>query len=405
MGKDKDSAQTQAPKAVLWMALLLGSLSAFAPLSIDMYLPALPELADDFGAGTSMSQLSLTACLLGISLGQLFIGPISDVRGRRKPLLIGLIVYIAASILCVAAPSIETFVLLRFVQGFGGAAGIVISRAVVRDLFEGAGMTRFFSMLMLVNGVAPIAAPIAGGQILKWTEWRGVFIVLTVIGAVMFAAVWFGMKESLQERNRSQGGVRNMLAKFRRLLTDRVFMGYALTQGFVVAGMFAYISGSPFVIQNLFGVSPQGYSLCFAINGLGIIAASQIAGRLAGKVSAPKLLVAGLSLAFAGGLALLMSIIAGWGLFAVLVPLFFVVASVGIVQTASFSLAMQNQQQAAGSASALLGLLSFVFGACMAPLVGLGGSKAALPMGMVIAAAETAAVLSYALLVRRARSR
>ncbi|WP_127496151.1 multidrug effflux MFS transporter [Paenibacillus glycanilyticus] len=405
MGKDKDSAQAQAPRAVLGMALLLGSLSAFAPLSIDMYLPALPELADDFGAGTSMSQLSLTACLLGISLGQLFIGPISDVRGRRKPLLIGLIVYIAASILCVAAPSIETFVLLRFVQGFGGAAGIVISRAVVRDLFEGAGMTRFFSMLMLVNGVAPIAAPIAGGQILKWTEWRGVFIVLTVIGAVMFAAVWFGMKESLQERNRSQGGVRNMMAKFRGLLTDRVFMGYALTQGFVVAAMFAYISGSPFVIQNLFGVSPQGYSLCFAINGLGIIAASQIAGRLAGKVSAPKLLVAGLSLAFAGGLALLMSIIAGWGLFAVLVPLFFVVASVGIVQTASFSLAMQNQQQAAGSASALLGLLSFVFGAFMAPLVGLGGSEAALPMGMVIAAAETAAVLSYVLLVRRARSR
>ncbi|GLX70027.1 multidrug effflux MFS transporter [Paenibacillus glycanilyticus] len=405
MAKGMDPSPAAAPRSVLWMALLLGSLSAFAPLSIDMYLPALPELAGDFGAGTSMSQLSLTACLLGISLGQLFIGPISDVRGRKKPLLIGLIVYIAASILCVAAPSIETFIVLRFVQGFGGAAGIVISRAVVRDLFEGAGMTKFFSMLMLVNGVAPIAAPIAGGQILKWTEWRGVFIVLTVIGAVMFVAVWLGMKESLREDNRSQGGLGNMLRKFGGLLKDRVFMGYALTQGFVVAAMFAYISGSPFVIQNLFGVSPQGYSLCFAINGLGIIAASQTAGRLAGKVSARALLATGLSLAFAGGLVLLLSILAGWGLFAVLVPLFFVVSSVGIVQTASFSLAMQNQQQAAGSASALLGLLSFVFGACMAPLVGLGGSDAALPMGIVIAAAETAAVLSYVLLVRRARLR
>lgn len=403
MIKGTDSTPAAAPKAVLWMALLLGSLSAFAPLSIDMYLPALPELAGDFHAGTSMSQLSLTACLLGISLGQLFIGPISDVRGRRKPLLIGLVVYIAASILCVTAPSIETFVLLRFVQGFGGAAGIVISRAVVRDLFEGAGMTKFFSMLMLVNGVAPIAAPIAGGQILKWTEWRGVFIVLTVIGMVMFIAVWFGMKESLQEKNRSEGGIGNMLLKFRGLLTDRIFMGYALTQGFVVAAMFAYISGSPFVIQNLFGVSPQGYSICFAINGLGIIAASQIAGRLAGKVSATALLRTGLGLAFAGGLVLLFSVIASWGLFAVLVPLFFVVSSVGIVQTASFSLAMQNQQQSAGSASALLGLLSFVFGACMAPLVGLGGSEAAQPMGIVIAAAEAAAVLSYVFLVRRGR--
>ncbi|MUT66575.1 multidrug effflux MFS transporter [Paenibacillus sp. NEAU-GSW1] len=391
-----------APGARLWMALLLGCLAAFAPLSIDMYLPALPQLADDFHAGASLSQLSLTACLLGISIGQLVIGPLSDVYGRRNPLLIGLVVYAAVSVLCVLAPSIETFVLLRFIQGFGGAAGIVISRAIVRDLYEGAEMTKFYSLLMLVNGVAPIAAPIAGGQILGWTSWRGVFIVLAAIGALMLLSVWLGLKETLGEKNRLKGGLGNTLRTFRGLLKDRVFMGYALSQGLVVAGMFAYISGSPFVLQQIFGLSAQMYSICFAINGLGIIIASQLAGRLAGRVSATRMLMTGLGMASLGGIALLALTIAEAGLFGVLVPLFVIVSSVGVVQTASFSLAMQNQGNLAGSASALIGLLSFVFGGFMAPLVGLGGSGAALPMAIVIAAVNCAAVLCYALLVRRA---
>ncbi|WP_042168975.1 Bcr/CflA family multidrug efflux MFS transporter [Paenibacillus gorillae] len=389
--------------ARLWMALLLGSLAAFAPLSIDMYLPALPELAGDFKAGTSMSQLSLTACLLGISIGQLLIGPLSDVQGRKKPLLIGLALYAVVSVLCVIAPSIETFVLLRFIQGLGGAAGIVISRAMVRDMYEGAEMTKFYSMLMLVNGVAPIAAPIAGGQILKWTSWRGVFIVLAIIGVLMLLAVWFGLKETLKEQNRLKGGLGSTLRTFQRLLKDRLFMGYALSQGLIIAGMFAYISGSPFVLQELFGLSAQMYSVCFAINGIGIIIASQVAGRLAGKVSATKILITGLSMASIGGVTLLVMILLDAGLFGVLIPLFFIVSSVGLVSTASFSLAMQNQGQSAGSASALIGLLSFVFGGCMAPLVGLGGSGTALPMGIVIASVNVLAVLCYTLLVKRVR--
>lgn len=397
-------ATAQQPSSLLrlWMAFLLGALAAFAPLSIDMYLPALPELASDFNAGTSMSQLSLTACLLGISIGQLLIGPLSDIRGRKKPLLIGLIVYVAASILCVVVPSIETFVLLRFVQGMGGAAGIVISRAIVRDLYEGPEMTKFFSLLMLVNGVAPIAAPIAGGQILNWTSWRGVFIVLAAIGALMFVAVTFDMKETLREQNRSAGGIGSTLRTFRLLLTDRVFMGYALAQGLIVAAMFAYISGSPFVLQDLYGVSPQMYSLFFAINGLGIIIASQTAGRLASRVSATRLLITGLGMASIGGVVLLVMILLDTGLYGVLLPLFFVVSSVGVVQTASFSLAMQNQGKSAGSASALIGLMAFVFGGLMAPLVGLGGSGTALPMGIIIATVNVLAVLSYVILVRRA---
>ncbi|ANY66803.1 Bcr/CflA family drug resistance efflux transporter [Paenibacillus sp. BIHB 4019] len=395
------SQQKPASSARIGMALLLGALTAFAPLSIDMYLPALPELANYFGASTSMAQLSLTACLLGIAVGQLIIGPLSDVFGRKKPLIIGLIVYVIASVLCIVAPSIETFVLLRLVQGLGGAAGIVLSRAIVRDMYEGPEMTKFFALLMLVNGVAPIAAPIAGGQLLQWTSWRGVFLVLGAIGLVMLLASWLGLRETLQEQNRLKGGLQSTLRTFGTLIRDRVFMGYALSQGFVTAAMFAYISGSPFVLQEIFGVSPQMFSLCFAINGLGIIIASQTAGRLAGKVSETKLLIVGLSMASIGGAALLLVILADLGLIAVLIPLFFVVSSVGVIQTASFTLAMQSQGKAAGSASALIGLLSFVIGAIAAPMVGLGGSHTALPMGLVIAASSILAVLFYVFMARR----
>jgi DHA1 family bicyclomycin/chloramphenicol resistance-like MFS transporter len=394
-------SEEQSRSSVLWIAFLLGSLASFGPLSIDMYLPALPNLAADLHSSTSLAQLSLTACLLGIALGQLFAGPISDVCGRRKPLLTGLSIYVVSSLLCVFAPTIWTFVIMRFIQGLAGSAGIVISRAIVRDLYSGSELTRFFSLLMLVNGVAPILAPILGGQILQVASWRGIFLVLFGIGIAMLFAVFFGLRETLPSSLRSKGGIRNTFLTFRGLIKNRTFMGYALVQGFVMAAMFAYISGSPFVLQNIFGVSPQMFSLFFGINGLGIIIAGQITGRLAGRIHEKKLLIAGLAIAFVGGILLLAMIILGGELYTVLVPLFLVVSSVGIVGTSSFSLAMQDQAKAAGSASALIGVLSFVFGGLMAPLVGISGSNTAIPMGITIAAAETAAVLSYFFLVRR----
>ncbi|HZG17581.1 MAG TPA: multidrug effflux MFS transporter [Candidatus Bathyarchaeia archaeon] len=385
----------------LWMALILGSLSAFGPLSLDMYLPALPNLAGDLETSTSLAQLSLTACLLGLSLGQLLAGPVSDVRGRRVPLLIGLIVYAISSLLCAWAPSIWTFVWLRFVQGLAGSAGIVISRAVVRDMYAGTELTKFFTLLMLVNGAAPILAPIAGGQLLQVTSWRGVFVVLALIGLAMLVAVLFGLRETLPSERRSKGGISNTFSTFRRLVSDRVFMGYAICQGLVTAAMFAYISGSPFVLQEIYGVSPQTFSLIFACNGLGIIIAGQVTGRLVGKLGETKLLVGGLLYAAVGGITLFTMIMLGAGLYGVLIPLFVVVSSVGIVSATGFSLAMQNQGNAAGSASALLGVLSFVFGGIVAPLVGMGGSQTAVPMGIVIAAADVGAILCYLLLVRR----
>lgn len=386
--------------SVLWMAFLLGALASFGPLSIDMYLPALPSLASDLKASTSLTQLSLTACLLGIALGQLFAGPISDVSGRRRPLLIGLVAYAISSLLCVFSPNIITFVILRFVQGLAGSAGIVISRAIVRDLYSGSEMTQFFSLLMLVNGVVPIMAPIVGGQILEFTTWRGIFAVLSGVGVLMLLGVVWGLKETLPISLRSKSGVQNTLRTFWNLCKNRTFMGYALTQGFVMAAMFAYISGSPFVLQNVFNVSPQMFSLLFGINGLGIIIAGQITGRLAGKIHETKLLVAGLAIAFMGGISLLAGVLLGGGLYTLLIPLFFAVSSVGIVGTSTFSLAMQDQAKSAGSASALIGLLSFVFGGFMAPLVGVGGSHTAIPMGITIAVSETAAVMSYYFLVK-----
>lgn len=398
-----ESAVTEGKKSRLYvwgLALILGSLSAFGPLSIDMYLPALPSLAVDLHSSTSMTQFSLTACLLGMAIGQIFAGPISDIRGRRGPLLVGLFVYAISSLLCAFAFSMEMFVVMRFIQGLAGSVGIVISRAAVRDLYAGTELTRFFSFLMLINGAAPILAPIFGAQILQFTAWRGVFFVLAAIGLVMLLAVFLGLNETLPAARRSRAGLGSTINTFRGLLKNRNFMAYTLSQGFSLAAMFAYISGSPFVLQNIYGVSPQMFSVFFAVNGLGIILAGQITGWLAGRVTEKKLLVIGLMLGCGGGAALLAAILSGGSLLTISLALFFVVSSVGIIGTSSFSLAMQDQANAAGSASALIGLLSFVLGGVMAPLVGMAGSFSALPMGIVIAAAESAAILSYWLLAK-----
>jgi DHA1 family bicyclomycin/chloramphenicol resistance-like MFS transporter len=385
----------------VWMAVVLGTLAAFGPLSIDMYLPAFPNLARDFHTNPSLIQLSLTFFLLGLASGQLLSGPLSDVYGRRKPLLIGLITYFVVSLLCVFSHSIGTLIVLRFIQGLAGSAGVVISRAIVRDLYSGPELTKFFALLALVNGVAPILAPVAGALLLKIVPWQGIFIILSLIGLLMFFVVFFWLPETLHDDRRSVGGIKNTFITFRKLILDRSFMGYALVQGLVFAAMFAYISGSPFVVQNIYGASAQMFSLIFAINGIGIMIASQTTGRLAGRIEESKLFVFGLGMSFSGGSVLLVLLLLHADLLFVLLPLFFVVSSVGMVNTAGFSLAMQKQGKSAGSASALLGVLSLSFGGIVAPLVGLGGEHSAIPMGVVITCAGGGAVLSYIFLVHR----
>lgn len=399
----ENSTTTPAPLSRsrrLRAALILGSLSAFGPLSLDMYLPALPKLAGDLHTSASFAQLSLTACLLGLALGQLFIGPLSDVRGRRMPLLVSLAAYGISSLLCVFAPSVWLLIVLRFIQGLSGSAGIVLSRAIVRDMYSGTELTKFFSLLMLINGAAPILAPIFGGQLLNFVSWRGVFVTLSLVGIVMMLSVLLGQPETLPKNRRQSGELKETLLTFRRLLSDRLFIGYCLAQGLVSAGMFAYISGSSFVLQNIYHVSEQTYSLIFAMNGAGIIVASQLTGRLAGRLKETSLLQFGLLLAAVSSIALFASIVSGGSIAFVLIPLFFVVSCVGIVGTSSFTLAMQSQGQNAGSASALLGLLQYILGAAVAPLVGLGGDRNALPMAVVMVIAELGAVLCYVLMVR-----
>lgn len=402
--KDNAMPVTRAQGATMAVILILGSLTAFGPLSIDMYLPAFPTIERELHTSASMVQLSLTACLIGLALGQLAAGPLSDQKGRKGPLLVGLAVYVVSSLLCAWLPSIGALIVFRFLQGVSGAAGIVISRAISRDMYSGVALTRFSATLMLVNGTAPILAPIVGGQLLQIMSWRGIFVLLAVIGAIMFFSVWFGLGDSLPTERRSSGGLGKSMSDFGTLLRDRKFVGFALAQGFVMASMFAYISGSPFVLQNIYGASPQMFSLFFAVNAIGIVAVGQFTGRMAGRIPERQLFVTGICLAALGGTGLLASVLSGAGLPFILPCIFVAVASVGLVTTTGFSLAMQSYGRSAGSAAALLGVLSFIFGGVVAPLVGIAGTQTAVPMGIVMASAVWLSMLCYVALVRGNKS-
>jgi DHA1 family bicyclomycin/chloramphenicol resistance-like MFS transporter len=372
---------------VLALALLLGGLSAVGPLSMDMYLPGLPQLSGDLGASASASQLTLTACLAGLALGQLLAGPLSDRLGRRRPVLVGATVFAAASLACALAPSVEILIALRFAQGLGGAAGIVVGRAVVRDLYEGDAAARLFSSLMLVGGVAPILAPIIGALLLTVTDWRGIFTVLSMIAAALLIAAARGLPESLSTPSTSRGGTRTVLR-------DRRFVAYALCSGLMMGAMFAYIAGSPFVLQQIYGLSPQLYALVFATNGLGILAASYASRRLIGRATPAQLLNTGVAIGAAGAALLLAGVALDAPIGVILVALMLVVSSIGLVNPNATALALADHPAQAGAASALLGTSQFLIGAAVAPLVGLAGSTDALPMGLTIAAAVTLATLA-----------
>jgi MFS transporter, DHA1 family, multidrug resistance protein len=402
--ESQETALVSLPRRVQ-LVFILGALTAFGPLSIDMYLPALPALSRDFGIGASQVQLTLSACLLGLALGQAIAGPISDALGRRRPLLIGLVAYALASLLCAISPSVLVLTMLRFVQGFAGAAGIVIARAIVRDLHSGVAVARFFSLLMLVNGLAPILAPLFGGLLLRFTSWRGVFFVLTVVGTFLLLAAATGLRETLPLDRRQSGGIRATITTFRQLLANRSFVGYALSCGLAFSAMFSYISGSPFVLQDLYGLSPQLFSIIFGMNALGLVIVGQINGRLVGRVPPIRLLAAGLVAIAIGGVALLVVVATGsLGLVGILPSLFVVVSSLGLVLPNATALALAGHPRTAGSASALLGTLQFSIGAAVAPLIGAFGIATALPMAVVMAALGVSALGAFVLLGRGMRN-
>ncbi|MGW3468332.1 Bcr/CflA family multidrug efflux MFS transporter [Saccharopolyspora sp. NPDC000995] len=383
--------------------LVLGALSAFGPLSIDMYLPAFPAIASELNAGASQVQLSLTACTVGLAFGQLVAGPLSDTFGRRRPLLIGLAVFTLTSLLCAVATSAYALAGLRLVQGLGGAAGIVVARAVVRDLCSGVAIVRFFSLLMLVGGLAPILAPLIGGQMLRVTSWRGVFLVLGVIGVVLLVATAFGVRETLPTESRRPGSLGSTLRTFAGLLGDRAFVGYSLSAALAFAAMFAYISGSSFVLQDVYGMSPQLFSVVFGVNSLGIVLVGQLNGRLVARVAPSRLLAIGLGINAVGGVAVAVSAAFGLGLPGLLPAFFLVASSVGMVFPNATALALSGHPETAGSASALLGVMQFLAGGVAAPLVGSAGTGTALPMGVVMGALSLSAVVVFLALTRRTR--
>jgi DHA1 family bicyclomycin/chloramphenicol resistance-like MFS transporter len=396
------TADRTAPgrRARLKFVLVLGGLTAFGPLSIDMYLPALPRMAQDLHAADTTVQLTLSAFIVGLALGQLVLGPLSDAFGRRRPLLAGLALYVVGSVLCAVSPDAWLLVAARFVQSLGAAAGIVIARATVRDLFSGTAMTKFFSTLMLVSGLAPILAPLIGGQLLNWTSWRGVFVVLTAFGALLLAVVAFFLPEPSVVR--TSAGLGQVMRTYGRLALDRSFAGYALASGLLFASMFAYISGSSFALQGVYGLSPQAYSVVFGANGVGIVLAGQLNGHLVGRVPERVLLLSGLLLGVLGGASVLVSVLFRAPLVLLLVSLFLLVSSIGLVMPNASSLALASHARSAGAASALLGVLQFVVGAVATPLVGLGGPGTAVPMAATMAGFAVLALAAFMALTRKA---
>ncbi|MGK5547634.1 multidrug effflux MFS transporter [Streptomyces sp. URMC 127] len=381
------------------VTLVLGGLTALPPLSMDMYLPALPEVTGALHSPAATVQLTLTACLMGMALGQLVVGPMSDKWGRRRPLLAGMAVYVLATAACALAPTAGLLIGCRLVQGLAGAAGIVIARAVVRDLYDGVAMARFFSTLMLISGVAPVVAPLIGGQILRLTDWRGVFVVLTAVGVLLTLAVWRFLHETLPPEKRQAGGLGAALRAMGALLADRVFTGYMLAGGFVFAALFAYISASPFVVQDIYGASPQTFSLLFGLNSIGLVLVGQVNGKLlVGRVSLDKVLAAGLAVITLAAVALLLmasGVFGKAGLAPVAGGLFVLMSAMGLAMPNTNAQALMRSRDAAGSASALLGTSTFLLGALASPLVGIAGEGTAVPMATVQLACALAAAACF----------
>lgn len=381
--------------------LLLGALSAMAPLSLDLYLPALPELQADLGGGQSAVQLTLTAAATGLAVGQLVAGPLSDRFGRRGPLLLGLAAYTVSTLLSAFAPAVSVLVGIRVLEGLAGAAGIVLARAIVRDLHSGAEAARVYALLASVSTAAPVLAPVLGGQLLRVTEWRGIFVALSLIGLALFLLTLRAVPETLPPGRRVDGGLRATATNARELLADRRFLGFVLTQGLGFGALFTYISTSSFTLQDGYGLTAQQFSLVFAANGVGIMLAAQVSRLLVRRTGPRPLLVTGLSVQVLGGAALVAAAVAGAGLPVVLPTLCLVVASAGLVFPNATALAMSGAARSAGTASALLGAGQFAIGAGISPLAGLGAAGTLLPMVLVMLGASALAWLAATALAGR----
>ena len=351
----------------LFLVLLLGVLSAFGPFVVDLYLPSLPQLASFFETSASMTQLTLTTAMIGLAVGQLLLGPLSDKFGRKIPLIISLVIYIISTVLIVYAPNIESMIVLRVIQGLSSAGSVVISRAVATDLYRGREMTRFFGLLMTSNGIAPIISPILGSLLLEYISWKGVFVFLALIGVIVLFFC-FRLKESLSAENRLQGSIFATFSTFGVIIKNRLFMSYVGIESFLLGAMFAYIAASPFILQSFYGLSAFIFSLCFGANGAALVIGANIGGKLPNRQA---LAIGVLAFVVAALYTIAVLIIQPHWLF-VEIGFFAMLLLMGITFPAISTLAMESERQYAGSASALLGFAPFFLGGIVSPLVGIG---------------------------------
>jgi len=399
-------SRTHAPLGVL---LILGALIAVAPMSIDMYLPALPEIGRDLNAGSAGAELTVAAFLIGLSVGQLAYGPLSDRIGRRPPVLAGGVLYVAVSVGCALATTVESLVVLRVLQALGGCAGIVVSRAVVRDRFDHQQSARIFSLLMLIMGLAPILAPLVGGWILGAAGWRAIFWLLAVFGVVTTLAVLLRLPESRSEETAARARAERPVAAYLAILKNRAAVGYILVGAAASAAMFTYIAASAELLIQTYEIAPQDFGWIFGTNAAGIIGASQLNRALLKRFDADAILTAGLAVACTAALILVGAALSGFGgMWGVLVPLFFCIAIHGLGSPNAVAGAMAMDPHRAGSVSALVGFAQFGLGAGAAGLVGVLHDGTARPMAIVIAACLFGALAVLLLVVaptRRAAAR
>ena len=375
--------QENSAKFSFILVVFLGMLTAITPLATDLYLPALPIMPGELNTTASNIQMTIGVMTFGVAIGQLFGGPISDTMGRKVPLIIGNLLCVISALICAYAPSIEILLLGRFLQGLTGSVGVVIAKAIARDFASGQELTKLFALLMMVNGLAPVLAPLVGGQLLLLTTWRVIFIILAVFSAILLLGSLL-FRESLPKEKRIAGGIGTATKNYITLIKDKQFLGQTLIQLFAFGAFFAYISGSSFVYQNIFQLSAQEFSYLFGINSCGIILASAISGRVSNVITSRQILTFSLWELTIGSLLFLVAMIFEWSLIPVTTILFFTVCTVSLFGSASFSMAMTKYGKMAGSASAILGFASMFAAGIVSPLVGIGGDHTGIPMGITM---------------------
>lgn len=367
----------------LYILLLVGVVSAFGPFVTDFYLPALPALGSYFDTSASMVQLTLTVSMVGLAVGQLFIGPLSDRYGRKLPLIASLFLFIVSTIACLIATDISEFLLFRFIQGIAGAGGVVISKSIATDLYEGKRLARFFSMLSSVQGLAPICAPVLGGLLLTVTDWRGIFWTLLIIGgALLLATTNFHESQLI----RTQDRLSTTFKAYLPVIRNHRFMRYVLVQAMAMGVMFAYIAASPFIFQEHYGLTPLAFSLCFGVNALGIMAGSLFVIRFQ-KVEMA--LLTGVRGFLLMSLIVAMMLTGGFSIYYVETSLFLLLVCLGMILPTSTTLALEPVRENSGNASAILGFLTFFMGGICSPLAGLGNMLISTSIIMVVCAALT----------------